>query len=608
MSLAEQFHAWARSPDRTNDELYTVELLVESAWDTWCHRHKRHEPDDLNAKIARSKRRMLNPAYRARITLEKLDTLVEVWADMRWFRFSSLQDRLIGEVETLRFFPQLTDVQIMGNFSRIDALAGLRGLKSLSINSETLADIGALAGLPALETLHLTLRTPWPELSALSTLPALRELHYHGNLLALRDVPTLPGVVKVQFDADYNWKTPLRDLRELPAMPSVRHLRVESVAALAGVERFPVLNLQLKGPFTDLSALAGQTSVTWLRIQGQGFMDLRPLARMPALRELSLDRELPLDLSPLADAPRLCQVWVYGCDIVATELASINALLPPWSDDFMLPEPRPLAPVRFIAVDRHREDTKLAAPEPPDPRPAFYGDDLAFASAENRWFKVELRRRLDALLGRGWRGRTEKSTFWSGHSHPGNFHVHLNRFEDTFRLREVVQALRELMAAARFPWDMLFIIEPHGNLDDDMDEIAARDDDDEDDATAAERDRQERLEYRQYARERRAFLERQHRLRLQQEQGLPIDPNDFSVSPEPEETDEAEDADSAVLDPDDDEGADSLGARFHMYAYLNEEVFSVWLDDLQLATDYYGETPENWHELPEPPEKRPRPW
>ena len=609
MSPAETFRDWALAPERTNDELYTIELLVDSAWETWCYRHQRHEPMDLDVQIARAKRRMLNPAYRALISREKLDALVEVWADFRRFSFSFSHDRPVGEVETLRFFPQLTDVDIMGNFTRIDALAGLRGLKNLSINSETLADIGALAGLPALERLRLRLHTPWPEISALATLPALRHLHYYGNLLALRDVPMLPAVVEAEFNTDFHWKTPLRDLRELPAMPAVRQLRVESVATLAGVERFPALNLQLQGPFTNLSPLAAQTSVTWLRLQGKEFMDLRPLALMPALRELRLERELPLDLSPLADALRLRQVWVEGCDIVATELASINALLPPWSDDFLLPEPRPLAPVRFIAVDRDREDTKQAAPEPPDPRPAFYGDDLAYAAAEDRWFNAELRRRLDALLGRGWRGRKDKSNYWPGHNRPGNVQVHLNRFEDTLRLREVVQTLRELMAAARFPWDMLLIIEPHGNLDDDMDEIAARDDDDEDEAAAAERDRQERLEYRQYARERRAFLERQHRLRLQQEQGLPIDPNDFSAPPESEADDETEEEEGgAVLDPDDDEDADSLGSQFHLYASLSEQVLSVWLHDTQLAADYYGQTPENWHELPEPPEQRPRPW
>ena len=348
--------------------------------------------------------------------------------------------------------------------------------------------------------------------------------------------------------------------------------------------------------------------MTWLRLEGKTFMDLGPLARMPALRELRLERDLPLDLSPLADAPRLRQVWVQGCDIIATELASINALLPPWADDFLLPEPRPLAPVCFLAVDRNREDAKRIAPKRPDLRPAFYDGDLAYAAAESRWFRAELLRRLDGLMGRGWRKREEESSHWSSHDRPGYVQVHLNRFEDTFRLREVVQVLRELMAAVRFPWSMLLIIEPHGNLDEDMDEIAARDDED-DEAAAAKRDRQERLEYRQYTRERQAFLEREHRLRLQQEQGLPIDPNDFFPPPEPEETEEPEEDDgAAVLDEDDDEGADSLGARFHLYAHLDEQVLSVGLADTQLAADYYGEPPVNWNELPEPPEQRPRPW
>lgn len=608
MSLAEQFHAWALAPDRTNDELYTIELLVESAWNLWCHRHQRHERWDWDARHAHSKHRLLNPAYRARISREKLDALVEVWADLCRFSVLGFNERPLGEVETLRFFPQLTDVDISGNFSRIDALSGLRGLKSLTINSEALADIGALSGLPALERLRLTLSTPWPDLSALETLPALRSVYYHGNLLALRDVQALPCVVEATFNADYNWKTPLRDLRELPSMPAVRQLRVESVAALAGVERFPACNLELEGPFTDLSPLAGQTSVTWLRLQGKRFMELSPLARMPALRELRLERELPLDLSPLADAPRLRQAWVLGCDIIATELAAINAMLPPWSDDFMLPEPRPLSRLRFITVDRADPDYQrvIMLPEPPCPRAAFYGDDPAYASAEDRWFKTELRRRLDALLGRGWRDREEDSIYWSSHAHPGTNRVNLNRYADMLKLVEVVQTLRELMAAARFPWEVRLIVEPHGNLDDNMDEIAGREDED-DEAVAAARDQEEWKDFRARQREWQAFLERQHRMRLLQEQGLPIDPDDFSPPPEPEEEDESEEGDGAVLDPNDDGGADSVGRNLSLYLTLNERVMCVYTEDTELAADYYGEQPENWHQLPEPPEQRPRP-
>jgi hypothetical protein len=607
MELAEQFRVWALEPVRTNDELYTIELLVESARVLWCQRHQRYERPDWDARHAHSKQRMLNPAYRAHISREKLDALVEVWADMRVFRTPVHNDRPLGELETLRFFPQLTDVEISGSFTRIDALAGLRELKSLSLASGAVADIGALAGLPKLKTLRLSLHAPWPAISALAALPSLRHLHFRGNLLVLRDIPGLPAVVEAEFNADFHWKTPLRDLSELPAMPVVRQLRVESVAGLAGVERFPALNLQLEGPFADLSPLAAQSSVTWLRLQGQGFHDLRPLSHMAALRELRLERELPLDLSPLADAPRLRQAWVHGCDILATELAAINALLPPWADDFLLPHPRPLAPLCFIAVDRSAADYKAACalPDRPDPRAAFYGEDKAYAAAENCWFEAELRRRLDALLGRGWRGRVHDSTSWSSHGTPGGCQLTLNRYEDTLKLREVVRILRELMAAMPFPWEILLIIEPHGNLDESMADIAARDDDDEE--TAIARERMDWQDSRRRERERREFLERQYRLRLQQEQGLPINAEDFSPPPEIEEP-EDEDADGgAVLDPGSNEGADSLGASLVLYAILSEQVLSVWLSDAELAADYYGEKPLNWHEFPGPPEKRPRP-
>lgn len=605
MGLAEQFHAWALAADRTNDELYTIELLVEDAWRLWCHRRQHYERPDWEARHARAKQRLLNPAYHAHICREKLDALVEVWAEMRTFTHFGFNDRPLGEVETLRFFPQLTDVDISGNFARIDALAGMRGLKSLAITSGKVADLGALAGLPELARLRLFLQTPWPELSALATLPALRNFHYCGNLLALRDVPELPTVEDAQLDANIHWKTPLRDLRELPAMPAVRRLRVESVASLAGVERFPALNLQLQGPFADLSPLASQISVTWLRLQGQEFQDLRPLARMPALRELRMDRELPLDLSPLADAPRLRQVWVHGCDILATELATINALLPPWDEDFMLREPRPLAPLHFLAINRAADDYRAvrALTKPSDPRTAFYGEDSAYASAEARWFNKELRRRLDALLGRGWRGREDESTHWSGHGDPGAGQLNFNRYEDMLRLKEIVRTVRELMAATLFPWELLLTIEPHGNLDDDMAAISSRDDDDEE--AAVERERVDWRDFRRHERERRAFLERQYRLRLQQEQGLPIDPKDFSPPPEVVEPEKDNAEDGAVLDPDNDEGADSLGEKLSLSLILGEHVMSVWLDDGQLAADYYGEAPVNWHELPGPPEQRP---
>ena len=148
---------------------------------------------------------------------------------------------------------------------------------------------------------------PWPDLSAIGTLPRLTELTYRGNVLALRNVAQLEHVKIVAVESANGWETPLRDLHELPEMPRIRHLKIRRVAYLDGVERFAACNLQLEGPYVDLAPLAGRPSVTWLRLEGERFFDLRPLARMPALRELRLDRERPLDVTPLAEAPALRQ-------------------------------------------------------------------------------------------------------------------------------------------------------------------------------------------------------------------------------------------------------------------------------------------------------------
>ena len=42
-------------------------------------------------------------------------------------------------------------------------------------------------------------------------------------------------------------------------------------------------------------------------------------------------------------------------------------------------------------------------------------------------------------------------------------------------------------------------------------------------------------------------------------------------------------------------------------ACLTESVLCIRLDEAEVGAYYYGEAPENWHNLPEPPAERPRP-
>jgi len=59
MNLAEEFRAWALDPGRTNDELFTAELLVEAAQLLEDHRQRVwHRDYDVHRE--RCKQRRLN--------------------------------------------------------------------------------------------------------------------------------------------------------------------------------------------------------------------------------------------------------------------------------------------------------------------------------------------------------------------------------------------------------------------------------------------------------------------------------------------------------------------------------------------------------------------
>jgi hypothetical protein len=211
-------------------------------------------------------------------------------------------------------------------------------------------DLSALAGLE-LTSLGINLRTPWPDLRAIADLPKLESFGARANLLALREIPALPAATKVTLDADFHYRTPLRNFHDLPAMPKVTSLRVDGIAGLEGVEKLAAArSLDLVGPYEDLTPLAKLPSLTYLRLEGERFMDLSPLTKLPHLREILMVRERPLDLGPLADAPALREVFVERCAILRMELSALNAALPPWGLDFLAPEPRPLAHVAVLSL------------------------------------------------------------------------------------------------------------------------------------------------------------------------------------------------------------------------------------------------------------------
>lgn len=647
MSLADDFYQWTIDPARTSDELFPAELIVERGWMLYRAKHKL--PWDFKGwePIHRLQReRDENPAYRSRIDRKHLEATVEVWADIKEFPDACGSKRPIRDLSVLRFFPHFESISIhCAEISDLSPVAGLAGLRKLKLSEQlspvgyALVDLSPIAGLPKLTEVGLNLDSPWPELSPLGTLPALRDLSFEGNILALASLSCLPSVENVSFTCGPLWTTPVRDLHALPEMPNVRLLTIGKtscvegvgVASLDGIERYPhVVNLTLAGVFRDLRPLMALRELTCLTLHGELFTDLRPLATLPRLREVTLIRERPLDIEPLAAAPALREVSMPRCLILETELGALHAGLPPWSEDFLNPEPRALPPMRWFSYHPQNPESAIinshgATPSPRDKR---YEGDRALRAAECRWLAAEIDRRLTALLGEGW------DVASSG------FGIYIQRYQDVQRLREIVECLRSLSADCLDPVHYFIHVEPHGDLSEDpwlrrrkrrpgsLDWL--------DTGTTLDEELREREDYRRTREEHLRRLEREHRHDILRQQGHAIDPKEFSPPtgidglgapepmPEPEETEEDAPAGAASAEfdtnEDDDEDAGgiaeppppppntkSLGEKLAFSLNVSEQGAFVSNHQIDAALAALSVPFENWHDLPLPPESRPLP-
>ena len=602
MNLAEQFRAWALAPGRTDDERYTIELLVEAAQARADEKNKAPRPD-FDAVRTRRKRRALNPAHRPDLSRAQLDLVVEFWAGItRVENGTSLEeDRPVRDLGALRFFPHVTTLKLTSELDDLAALAAVPGLKVLELHDESLGNFDGIAALTQLEEVNLHLGAPWPALAGLGRLPQLKVVNFRGNLLALREVPAWPQVERAWLHKNHVANTPLRDAQELPEMPRVTWLQVDGIAALRGIERFArVQQLDVEGPYVDLGPLAAMPEVRKLRLAGERFLDLRPVAHMPRLRTLVLWRYRGIDVSSLAESPRLREVEAKLSEVIQTEIASVNAAIG-FVDQtvFVREEPLRLGPLRLIAYDPRRDDFKSVRSglQRLEPRVAAYEDDPVMDPAECRWFDREISRRLNARLAPGW-GRIAS---WG----PGFANLTIRRYQDVTKLRDIVAAVREVIAAARFPWGVMLFVDPHGDLGEDLDEIEERHGggDEDEDEFDVESEREEWEDARRRWREHREFLEREHRHRLQAQEGLPIEPEAFAL-PEPEAPPHDDDT---IQDTEDGGDTNALGLDLDFHLEIGRDI--VWAHaDAAAKAGYFLEAKfEDWHALPGPPEQRPRP-
>jgi hypothetical protein len=516
------FAAWACDPARTIEERFGAEILIEQTIGLWKKKHGvEQESINYEAERLRKKDRMLNPAYEPRFTRQDAEHVEEILPEVKGFDDGVYDDRPIRDLSFVRFCSGLESFAIRRcaatDWSPLLTQPTLTKLDLWFISARDLRFIGQLIRLQAL---RLWPEAPWPDLTGLENLRELRELHFHGNVLAFRGIPCLPQARFVEICHGSGFNVPLRSVGDLPDMPELRRLKLENTAELDGLEHYAkLLNLEIYGFYTDLTPLAALQQLTHLTLSGGEYPSLAPLAKMPQLRRLVVCREEPPDFTPLAEAPRLHEIELEISPIQPVELDALRPLLPPWSEEFAAQTPRPLGPLRLKLRQKDPDEEREGGAEP-----RAWGEDEEMAKSEYVWFCRETCRRLTRLLGKGW-ATEEADHRWAN----TQMHVTICRPEDLDCIPEIVQCLRETLAHTRHPWSYFFMVDPEKWYERDMDEIYAADGEEFD----AEREREDWEDRQQQERERREFLERKYRHRLRLESGLPSSPEDFAP-PKPE--------------------------------------------------------------------------
>jgi hypothetical protein len=537
MNSPQDFVAWALDPQRTLEEAFFAEIVVELGVEKWEQKRNIYRRTDWDVRHERGRGRRLNPAHRARLKREDVEKTAEILPEFTYFSYYCYDyDRPIRDLSGLRFLTALNQCHF-GNsqIPDLSPLAGVPNLAELHLHDEVAEDFRPLARCPKLKKINLWINQPWPNIEGLENLPALEDLWFTGNLLVLETVPRLSLVHTAHLGSQFSSHTPLRDVRRLPEMPRLRTLVLEGVHRLEGIERYPHLRvLTLCGMFRDLTPLAALHELTHLTLKGNMTRDLTPLTRLPALRKLTVEGDHPQDYLVLADTPLLHEVEAKGCDINQTDLSALHALLSPWSAEFANTEPHPLPPLRFRVLP-HEDYLKFDDDEE-DADARHGGDNYEMQQSERVWLARCLQHRITKVLEDPHWGDVNDCPW-----------VNIHSLEAAERLPEIVRIVRAFLATTRHRFRVHLRVELKAEWHRDPDKDPELSD-------AVHRQRlieeevEEQLEWERQRRENRDYLARLQELQQLQQEGAEIKPEQFAPPPETEEPEEEADQDGQHLD------------------------------------------------------------
>ena len=563
-----EFVNWALSPERTDEEAYFAERVVEWGTELWRSKEKLGRARSWDEERELRKRRRLNPAHRVKLKKTDVERAAGMVAERNDLYLHNYDDRPIRDITGVRFLTHLRKLDLgQTEIADLTPLTALPEVEELAFNDDVVEDLRPVATLTKLRNLRVTVRQPWPVVDGWGALQQLEMLHWHGNLLTLEGLGSFPRLRDAWLNKGYS-HLPLRDATRLPDMPALEYLQMDGIHRLDGIERWAQLrNLKLQGTFRNLEPLAKLSRVTHLELNCDQPLDLAPLCRMAELRSFKLTSVQPCELFVLTDAPRLHEVEVSRCEANERELPTLQEVLKPWDGEFLAPTPRPLAPLQFVIEER---DEKGHQPRRYGERANRFEGNRGMQGSEDNWLSARLQTALDKAMG---------GPDWGKASLP---FVYIYNIEAVERLPEIVEAVRRVLAEClNKRWVML-----HTDLKADW---GKRDKKDWKDPEEEElkREREEWKDFKARQREEAELREREHRLRQLRQEGVKVNPEEFEPEPEPPEVvDEEEDA--VDDDPFDEGEPHPLAEENCVYGDICEEGFYLNLYTIEAGERLMG--------------------
>lgn len=215
----------------------------------------------------------------------------EVIGELTSLQYLLLNNVVLPDASFVRNLTDLRELYIMEcGLTDISFVEPLDKLWNVSFYDNYLTDISPLAGHNQLEVLSLAKNSMLEDVSALGSLPALKEagLHY----CAIRDVSALADA---------------KNLKKLNLSGNTE-LKTEGLGQLVQLDVLALNDCNLQ----DISPLENLTDMKQLHLSRNELTDISPLSGMTQLCQIHLTQNQISDFTPLENMSNLYRVDIYG--------------------------------------------------------------------------------------------------------------------------------------------------------------------------------------------------------------------------------------------------------------------------------------------------------